>query len=99
MKKLSTSLLKGLLVIVLFTGTSIVLYTSGVKTVSEAKAAVSEQEVVDYLEELGYTVVSACPKPNTIADWICHTILNGKHYWTTVHVTGTNITGHDNVPM
>lgn len=93
MKKLSTSLLKGLLVIILFTGTSIVLHTTGVKTVSEAKAAVSEQEVVDYLEELGYTVVSAAPKPNTIADWICNTILNGHHYSTTVIVQGTNIVG------
>ena len=99
MKKLSISLLKGLLVIVLFTGTSIVLHTTGVKTVSEAKAGVSEQEVVDYLEELGYTVISAAPKPNTVADWICHTILNGTHYWTTVHVQGNNIVGQTDVPM
>ncbi len=94
MKKLGIKLVKGLVVIILFTGTSVVLSTTGVKTVNEAQASVSEAQVVGYLEEFGYQVVTAAPKQNTIADWICHTILNGKHYWTTVHVVGNNIVNH-----
>ncbi|HET6224796.1 MAG TPA: hypothetical protein VFF27_00860 [Bacteroidia bacterium] len=38
MKKITLNLLKGLLVIVLFTGVSVALSTTGVQTVSEAKA-------------------------------------------------------------
>lgn len=97
MKKLSKSLLKGLLVIVLFTAGSVVLSTTGVKTVNEAQANVCEAEIVEYLEYCGYQVVSASPKPNTISDWICETWSDGNHNWTTVHVSGTNIIGHDDV--
>lgn len=92
MKKLSSILLKGVIVIVLFIGGSVVLSTTtGVKTVNEAQASVSEAEVVMYLEELDYEVISADPKPNTVCDWICHTIRGGHHYWTTVYVSGGNI--------
>ena len=38
MKKITLNLVKGLLVIVLFTGVSVALSTTGVQTVSEAKA-------------------------------------------------------------
>ncbi|MGQ0827538.1 MAG: hypothetical protein ACT4ON_03980 [Bacteroidota bacterium] len=98
MKKLSKSLLKGLLVIILFTGGSIVLSTSGVKTVNEAQANVSEAEVIEYLEYCGYQVVSAAPKPNTISDWICDTWSDGNHNWTTVYVQGSSIVTHGDVP-
>ena len=94
MKNLASSLLKGLLVIVLFTGGSFVLSTTGVKTVNEAQAAVSEAQVIEYLEECGYQVISANPKPNTMEDWICHTIFNGEHRWTTVYVSGSCIVGN-----
>ena len=40
MKKITLNLVKGLLVIVLFTGVSVVLSTTGVQTVSEASAKV-----------------------------------------------------------
>ncbi|HSH67902.1 MAG TPA: hypothetical protein VLB84_19330, partial [Bacteroidia bacterium] len=40
MKKITLNLLKGLLVIVLFTGVSVVLSTNGVQAVSEANAKV-----------------------------------------------------------
>ena len=40
MKKITLNLLKGLLVIVLFTGVSVVLSTTGVQTVSEVNAKV-----------------------------------------------------------
>jgi len=39
MKTITQKLIKGLLVIVLFTGVSVALSTTGVQTVSEAKAA------------------------------------------------------------
>ncbi len=85
------------LIVGLFFGTMTILSTQGVKTVSEAQAAVSQEQVIDYLGEYGYEVVSANPKPNTIADWICETYQGSHHYWTTVHVSGTTITGFDNV--
>ena len=99
MKKLTLNVLKGLLVLLFFTSTSIILSTAGVKTVSEVQANVTEAQVVDYLEEYGYEVVSAAPKSNSIADWTCHTIMNGKHYWTTVKVVGNNIIEHTDVPF
>jgi len=98
MKKLNSSLVKGLLVIILFTVGSVVVSTTGVKTVNEAEANVGEAEVVEYLEECGYQVISAARKPNTISDWICHTYKASRHYWTTVHVSGNNLIGQTDVP-
>jgi hypothetical protein len=98
MKKVSISLLKGLLIIVLFTGTSVVLSTVGVKTVSEAHAAVTETDVNNYLVAHGYYVVTLAPKSGTQYDWLSHTIKNGRHYWTTVHCTAGEIVGHEDVP-
>lgn len=99
MKTLLTNLLRALLVVILFTGTSVVLFTADVETVSEAQANVSEAEIVEYLEYCGYQVISADPKPNTISDWICHTYADGIHNWTTVYVSGNNIVGNENVPF
>jgi len=98
MKKLSKSVLKGLLVIVLFTAGSVVLSTSGVKTVNEAQANVCEAEIVDYLEYCGYQVISADPKPKSVSYWICQTHADGGNMLTTVYVSGTCIVGHDDRP-
>ena len=49
MKHSAKFLFKGLLVIAFFTTGSIALSTAGVNTVSEAKAAVSQQQVNLYL--------------------------------------------------
>jgi hypothetical protein len=97
MKKLRTTLLKGLLVITLFTGVSVGLSTSGIKALNEAHASVSEQQVYSYLVGLGYTVVTLNPKQGTQYDWIAHTILNGVDYWTTVHCNSASIIGHDDI--
>ena len=91
-------LIKGLLVIVLFTGVSIALSTNGVKTVSEANAAVSKQQVYSYLVNLGYTVTSINVIQGT-TNFICQTQKQGVNYWTTVNTDGTKIIGVESVPM
>ena len=98
MKNLSKTLVRGLLVIVLFTGISVGLSTSGIKTINEAHAAVSKQQVNSYLVNRGYTVYSINPIQNT-TNFICQTKLNGINYWTTVYTDGTNIIGIYDVPM
>lgn len=96
MKKLLVNLLKGLLVVILFTGTSVLLFsTADVKTVNEAQANVDETQVIDYLEECGYQVVGCSPKPNTVSDWMANVTLNGRNYQVVVHVSGNNITGYE----
>ena len=100
MKNTAKLVLKGLLVIVLFTGSSIALSTIGVKSVSEAKAAVSYQMAYQYLVNNGYTVVTLDPIAGTKGpNWIAHTIKNGVHYWTTIHTTGSEIIGHTDIIM
>ena len=100
MKNTAKLLLKGLFVIVLFTGSSIALSTTGIKSVSEAKAAVSYQQVYQYLVNRGYTVVTLNPVDQSKgSNWIAHTILNGVHYWTTVYVSGDEIASVISVPM
>ena len=100
MKKVAKLVLKGLLVIVLFTGSSIALSTTGVKSVNEANAA-SYQQVYDYLKLRGYVVITLNPvSPDKGSNWIAHTVLNQVHYWTTVYVSPTGeIVGHTDVPM
>ena len=98
MKQIAKSILKGLLVIVLFTGGSVVLSTAGVKSVSEAKAAVTGDQVNDYLVGLGYEVLDMKEKAGS-EDWECHTYRNGVYYLTTVHVRGSEIIDHTDVPM
>lgn len=100
MKNTAKLVLKGLLVIILFTGTSIALSTFGVKSVNEAKAAVSYEQVYQYLVSRGYVVVTLDPISGSKGpDWIAHTIKNQIHYWTTVDVNGTEIVGHSDIPL
>lgn len=77
MKKITLNLLKGLLVIVLFTGGSVVLTATGVQTVSEANAKtigdfngqaarqagpnVTAAAVYQYLQNKGYDVLTVTP--------------------------------------
>ena len=89
MKQSFKILIKGLLVIVLFTGSSIALSTGGVKTVNEADAAISTQQVWNYLVNHGYTVYSVNPISGT-NNFICSTQLQGINYWTTVYTDGVN---------
>jgi hypothetical protein len=98
MKQISKAVLKGLLVIVLFTGGSIVLSTTGVKTVSEANAATYSQ-VYNYLVAHGYQVNSLVPKQGTPYDWTANTLKNGISYITTVNCTETEVWGNSDVPM
>lgn len=100
MKNTAKLVLKGLLVIVLFTGSSLALSSIGVKTVSEAKAAISYQEVYQYLVNNGYTVLALKETADkTDEDWIAHTFLNDVEYMTTVHVSGGQIIVTTDVPM
>jgi hypothetical protein len=94
MKTISSIILKGLLVIVLFTGATIALSTMGARTVSEARAEVKDFEIQAYLENLGYTVWTTAPIENS-EDWICRTTLNGVNYLTTVHVKDSQIIDHE----
>ncbi|MDQ3048434.1 MAG: hypothetical protein M3R27_12870 [Bacteroidota bacterium] len=97
MKKVSISVLKVAVAIVLFTTSTMALSVIGISSVIEAKAAVSSQQVISYLNSKGYTVVSLSQPFNTreTADnWQAHTILNGVHYTTTVFVQGTQIIGN-----
>jgi len=100
MKNTVKLVVKGLLVIVLFTGSTIALSTFGVKTVNEAKAYVSYEYVYQYLLNRGYEVITLEPVvgPKT-EDWIAHTVKQGVHFWTTVHVSGTQIIGISDVPF
>ena len=100
MKKLSKTLFKGFVFASLFTATTIVLSTSGVPAVSEAHATATYSQVDTYLCDHNYTVISLQPitwyKTN---DWIATTVKNSVNYQTTVHVSGSNIIGHDDVMM
>ncbi|MGZ4056993.1 MAG: hypothetical protein ACXVPU_07700 [Bacteroidia bacterium] len=97
MKRISKTFLKGLLIIVLFTSTSIVLNTSGVKTTNEANASVSQYQVYKYLVSLGYKVYDLTSIQGS-EDWQGHTSLNGVLYITTVHVQGGQIIDHEDIP-
>ncbi len=100
MKNAVKLVLKGLLIIVLFTGVSISLSTTGVKSVNEANAAVSYEQVYQYLVAHGYTVITLDPISGSKGpDWIAHTIKNQIHYWTTVDVNGNEIIGVLDVPF
>lgn len=98
MKSFSKSVLKALIVVVLFTGGSIALSTTGVKTVNEANAATYNQ-VYEYLLTRGYTVHTLARKTGTEFDWIAHTTKNGVQYWTTVYCDATSIWGNSDAPF
>lgn len=100
MKKLSKTVAKGLLGITLFTGISMALSTSGFKTINEAHAAVNSTQVNNYLVGNGYTVISSAPINGSnyrTEDWTAHTVLGELHFTTTIHVSGSNIIGHEDV--
>ena len=90
MKHLLKNLIKGLLVIVLFTGSTIALTSAGVKTVSEANATtcqVTTQQVWNYLTNHGYIVYSVVLISGT-NNFACTTQLQGVNYNTTVYTDG-----------
>ena len=100
MKNLFKNLLKGLLVIVLFTGSTIALSTTGLKTVSEAKAAVSYEQVYQHLVSLGYEVITLNPITGSKGpDWTAHTVRDQIHYSTFVDVNGTQIVAVESTPL
>lgn len=89
--------LKGLFIIVLFTGTSIALATNGISTVNSASAAVTSGTVVLYLESIGYQVFQVVPMYGT-NNWIAITSDNNGKYWITkVYYSSSNsLLGHEN---
>lgn len=98
MKQVSLKIVKGLFAVVLFSGASIALNTAGVKTVTEAKATVSEQQVKDYLVANGYTVISLYPY-RLNENWSADTYKNGIHYHTVVIVVGGQIRDTEDTAM
>jgi hypothetical protein len=98
MKKIAASVLKGLLVIALFTGGTVVLSTAGVKMVNEANAATYNQ-VYEYLVTRGYIVVTLNEGTRACPDWTAHTIKNNIHYTTTIHCTENGIVGNTDVAL
>ncbi|MDF2437995.1 MAG: hypothetical protein K0Q95_2371 [Bacteroidota bacterium] len=97
MRQVVKLVLKGVLLIALFTGGSVVLSTKGIKTVSEANAA-SYSQVNEYLVSHGYTVVSLAPKSGSM-DWTAQTSKNLVRYTTTVYCTETSIVGNTDMPL
>jgi len=100
MKTFKSIIVKALFAIVLLTSATVYVNTSGISTVSEAKAA-TYQEVYQYLTSRGYEVVTLGPASGTKCNWLAHTVKGGVHYWTTVYcncLTGA-IYGHDDVLM
>lgn len=107
MKTITQKLIKGLLVIVLFTGVSVALSTAGVQTVSEAKAAgvgggvaqgsagnasqVSANTVYQYLVNRGYSVQSLSQICGS-TNWRAYTTAaNGTQYITTIYVQSSQV--------
>ena len=99
MKQFSKTLIKGLLVIVLFTTRSVVLSTSGAKTVNAASAAIGYNQVYEYLVSKGYTVSSLTQDTTSKYNWIAHTTLGGRNYCTTIYCTSDQIIGNADVIM
>jgi hypothetical protein len=98
MKKVATLIVKGLFVIVLYTGSTFVLSAKGIQTVSEASAAVSPQQVYQYLVARGYKVSNLSQVTGSL-DWTAETTKNNKNFLTTVHVVGSEIIGNTDVPI
>lgn len=98
MKNIGKILVKVVLVIVLFTSATVALSSFGVKSVSEAKAAVSYQQVYAYLVNHGYTVITLSPCPRN-ENWIAHTTKEGFHLQTTILVEGDEIWGTSDVAL
>lgn len=89
-----------MIVIVLFTAAAVTLSTSGVPAINEAHASVNASQVYGYLTTCGYTVTSETPITwYKTDDWVATTVKNSVNYQTTVHVSGSNIIGHEDVVM
>ena len=100
MKHITKSVLKAFLIVVLLTGSSVVLTSAGLKTVSVVgTSGVTYNQVYEYLVARGYTVISLCPSTTAKYDWVAHTVKNQVHYSTTVNCDATNIIGQVDVPM
>src|SRR3954465_4301925 len=100
MKNLSKMIVKTLVITGFLTAGTAALSTSGVQTISEARAAVSYQTAYTYLTNHGYTVLSLQETPERAnEDWIAHTVKNNVNYTTTVLVSGTSIIGVEDVVM
>ncbi len=56
----------------------------------------SEGDIVNYLQGLGYTVVTSDPIGGG-CNWICETYYGGLHYNTTVFTNCNAIIGHEDV--
>jgi len=97
MKNTFKFLAKVTLVIVLFTGSVFTFSTLNVSTISEAKAAVSEQQVYSYLVARGYQVITLNPLAGSKYNWIAHTVKGGVHYMTTVYCNSEVVIGHEDV--
>lgn len=97
MKKIGLIFLKGLFTIILFTGSSIVLSTTGFGIVNSASAAVTSTTVVQYLESIGYQVFQVIPIYGT-NNWIAITRdSNGRYWLTKVYYSSSNsLLGHEN---
>ncbi|HEX8515914.1 MAG TPA: hypothetical protein VF868_06925 [Bacteroidia bacterium] len=99
MKQIGRSVLKALLVLTLFTGSTAVLSTVGVNSVNTANAATYNQ-VYEYLCSNGYTVVSLEQYTNGYKyEWIAHTIKRDIHYTTIISCTATSVVGNSDTPM
>jgi hypothetical protein len=98
MKKIVKGLFKIILVVILFTGGSVILTSSGVSTVNEANAATYNQ-VYEYLVSNGYTVVTLSLKEGTKYDWVAKTSKDLIRYTTTVYCTETSVIGNSDSPM
>ena len=102
MKKITLNLLKGLLVIVLFTGVSVVSSATGVQTVGIASAkgigvpyGLSQQatEINQYLTNKGYNVYSVSPIKGT-GKW--KAVVGGANGTTTLIIDGNVVNSKAN---
>ncbi|MBL7883085.1 MAG: hypothetical protein JNL69_03390 [Bacteroidia bacterium] len=87
------------LALILFTGTAFTLSVNNVSVVSEAKAAVSEQDVYNYLICRGYQVITLNPLVGSKFNWVAHTVKNDIHYTTTIYCNSEIVIGHEDIQL
>ncbi len=94
-------LFKGLLLIVFLVSAKIALNVIGVNVVNEAHAAVSQEQVNQYLLDRGYQILSIKKGPTQryTNSWIADTVKDGNRYITTVYCNENEIIGHGDVPF
>jgi hypothetical protein len=100
MKKFNSIIVKALFAVVLLTSATVYVNTSGINTVSEAKAA-TYQDVYSYLTCRGYEVITLGPASGTKCNWLAQTIKDGRSYLTTVYCNcmSGEIVGQNDLPM